>query len=160
MSNRPYDPHFQISDEMDTEAIPEEMDTIISLAIRLGMSSAAASLLINAVLLYAKSDHLTISRQGFDKAKARLLKKAVTNREEENQGLFKIDFDGKISEELSVGGRLVKKDHVTCVNGVNGKYIDHFVPKDGTGQSLGIGVANILAATKSLKTCRACGCGK
>ena len=154
------DPDFQPMDDMEKEPISDDMNPLISLAIRLGISSYASTLLINQAFQVANREDLMISRQGFDKVKKRILEEAKTTRDKENQQLYCIQFDGKVCEELSVGNKLIKKDHITVVNGTNGQYIDHFIPKTGSGLNIGLGVSNVIASTDSLGTIRAVNCGK
>ena len=63
------DPDFQPLDDMEKERISEEMTPLISLAIRLGLSSYASTLLINQAFQVANRQDLMISRTGFDKVK-------------------------------------------------------------------------------------------
>ena len=152
------DPNFEM-DEIEREAISEKMDVPIGLSVRFGWSSYQTAIFINA-LLAVKDQIGMISRSGVDKVKKRLLQKASDKRKEESKHLFNIQFDGKISEEASLNGHLVKKDHITVVNGLNGLYVDHFVPASGTGRDIGIGLCNIIINTESVDTTVAVNAGK
>ena len=46
------------------------------------------------------------------------------------------------------------------VNGLNGLYVDHFVPASGTGRDIGIGLCNIIINTESVDTTVAVNAGK
>ena len=74
--------------------------------------------------------------------------------------LFKVDFDGKITDTAIGKNKTHKKDHITVVDGEALDYVDHFIPTSGHGRSLATGVVNILAETDSLESLRVIGGGK
>ena len=66
---------------------------------------------------------------------------------------------GKICETATPRNKLVKKDHITCIDGETDRYIDHYTPKTGTGKNIAIGFCNIVGETDSQDSLRALGCG-
>ena len=158
------DPDFVMDEVEKPERISDKMDLPIGLSVRFGWSSYQTALFINALLsvceLGPKNEVSMISRSGVDKVKKRLLKKASEKRKEESKQVYNLQFDGKISEELSHNGHYVKNDHITVVDGLTGRYIDHFIPCGGTGRDLGIGLSNIITATESFDSLRAVNAGK
>ena len=66
---------------------------------------------------------------------------------------------GKICETATPRNKLVKKDHITVIDGETDRYIEHFTPKTGTGKNIAIGFCNIVGETDSQDSLRALGCG-
>ena len=113
------DPDFECLDYHTLEPTADELETSIKHCVRFGISSAQAMIILNCLLLNLKRDDLMICRKSTDKVMKRIKDEATARREDEDQNLICISFDGKVSDTKYEKNKVRKTNNITVIRQPN-----------------------------------------
>ena len=140
-----------------------DISPYVSLAQRYGVSDRAASGLAQALMksYNIQDPSLYPSTKKIRETRNNLYEK-LSKEHSSTSNLICISFDGKVSNILQPKTKVIKQDVITVTSEPGGHYLDHFVPENAKGVTLGeylFHLLNMYDSNKSLSAALVDGTG-